>query len=268
MSDYAFYSFQNEALLDLGADPLPLPVRREMEKEIFGGEEVRVDLIIEELYFFLDEFPDMRDLYAATMEALAWIAGANKGMEGDMEAAARFLLMGLDAAPDSLLLRSNYAMVLQLQGKGEDALEQYEVVLSDPEGKENPMVRLMAARLYAEQGEYLEAYRLLDDMAHDLPTDDAFWNFLAEMKELAGLEGEEEVDEEEEITVAASQASATCPACGTALRPGARFCRQCGTKVETGAQERHEVPKPSFCPGCGMQLREGARFCRQCGKPL
>jgi len=46
------------------------------------------------------------------------------------------------------------------------------------------MVRLLAARLYAEREEYLKAYELLDGMAKGGPADDddAFWNFVAEMR--------------------------------------------------------------------------------------
>ena len=40
------------------------------------------------------------------------------------------------------------------------------------------------------------------------------------------------------------------------LRPGARFCDRCGTKVE------------KICPACGAVLRDQARFCDLCGVPL
>ena len=47
-----------------------------------------------------------------------------------------------------------------------------------------------------------------------------------------------------------------CRACGMDLRPGARFCDRCGTKVE------------KICPACGAVLRDQARFCDLCGVPL
>jgi len=284
MGEYAFYSFKDEALLAWGMEPNPMPVRREMEGEIFGGEKVRVDLLIDELVLFLNEYPDLWDLYAGTMEVFTYLAGVNLSMEGDTEAAARYLEMGLEARPESLLLRSNYALALQLQGKGDEALEQYKVVLADPEGKENPMVRLLAARLFAEHEEYLEAYRLLDEMARGLPADDAFWDFFAEIKELAGVEGEEEAE---------GGGASACLACGQVLEEGEKFCPACGTEAAGKAPERllcpgcgkelqeglsfcngcgrqlqREEPRPAFCPGCGGRLREGARFCRECGKPL
>ncbi len=50
-------------------------------------------------------------------------------------------------------------------------------------------------------------------------------------------------------------AAATCPACGAALRPGARFCRICG----------QAVAQAPTCANCGAALRPGARFCAKCG---
>jgi VWFA-related protein len=49
---------------------------------------------------------------------------------------------------------------------------------------------------------------------------------------------------------------ATCPACGEALRPGARFCRICG----------QVVAQAPTCANCGAALRPNARFCAKCGQ--
>jgi len=48
----------------------------------------------------------------------------------------------------------------------------------------------------------------------------------------------------------------TCPACGKANAFGAKFCADCGGKIEVA-----KVP----CIKCGAQLREGAKFCSECG---
>ena len=56
-------------------------------------------------------------------------------------------------------------------------------------------------------------------------------------------------------------AAATCSACGEALRPGARFCRACGTP-----QSAYSVPQATTCANCGAALRPGARFCAKCGQ--
>ncbi len=53
----------------------------------------------------------------------------------------------------------------------------------------------------------------------------------------------------------------TCPACGRAVRVGARFCRFCGTAIPTPQAK-------NICPSCGQTIRAGAAFCKNCGKKL
>ena len=55
-----------------------------------------------------------------------------------------------------------------------------------------------------------------------------------------------------------------CPHCGHALRPGARFCGQCGQVVATQVAEPHLT----VCSRCGRPVRPGARFCSSCGHKL
>lgn len=47
-----------------------------------------------------------------------------------------------------------------------------------------------------------------------------------------------------------------CPNCGKQNTPTAKFCADCGGKMEVA-----KVP----CVKCGAQLREGAKFCSECG---
>jgi membrane protease subunit (stomatin/prohibitin family) len=51
-------------------------------------------------------------------------------------------------------------------------------------------------------------------------------------------------------------ATVTCPNCGKANAPSAKFCADCGEKMEVA-----QVP----CVKCGAKLREGAKFCSECG---
>ncbi|MBP9663110.1 MAG: SPFH domain-containing protein [Pyrinomonadaceae bacterium] len=51
-------------------------------------------------------------------------------------------------------------------------------------------------------------------------------------------------------------ATTSCPACGKANAAGAKFCADCGGKMEVV-----HVP----CVKCGAKLREGAKFCSECG---
>jgi len=51
-------------------------------------------------------------------------------------------------------------------------------------------------------------------------------------------------------------ATVPCPSCGKQNNPAAKFCADCGTKMEVA-----QVP----CVKCGAKLREGAKFCSDCG---
>ncbi|HZQ08541.1 MAG TPA: VWA domain-containing protein [Anaerolineae bacterium] len=53
----------------------------------------------------------------------------------------------------------------------------------------------------------------------------------------------------------------TCPNCGAAIRPGARFCGNCRYDL-TQAAPRAVTPRQ--CPNCGQPVREGAKFCGNC----
>jgi ribosomal protein L40E len=46
-----------------------------------------------------------------------------------------------------------------------------------------------------------------------------------------------------------------CPNCSTGLVNGAKFCHQCGTKIEI----------KMICSSCGSNLPFGGAFCPQCG---
>ncbi|HKE57315.1 MAG TPA: SPFH domain-containing protein [Pyrinomonadaceae bacterium] len=53
-------------------------------------------------------------------------------------------------------------------------------------------------------------------------------------------------------------ASVACPKCGGANEPGAKFCHECGAKMEAATQT---VP----CVKCAAPLAVGAKFCNECG---
>ena len=50
-------------------------------------------------------------------------------------------------------------------------------------------------------------------------------------------------------------ATTTCPKCGTRNPAGAKFCNNCGEKLDGGG----------FCTECGTALQPGAKFCSNCG---
>ncbi len=49
-----------------------------------------------------------------------------------------------------------------------------------------------------------------------------------------------------------------CPNCGCSVMANAKFCNECGTKLEV----------QSFCPECGTKTLPGAKFCNECGTKL
>ena len=78
----------------------------------------------------------------------------------------------------------------------------------------------------------------------------------------------------------------TCPGCGAQIPEGAKFCLECGTKIEQLAPNEMICPScgkktmkgkfcmscgaalVSRCPNCGAELQQGARFCPECGTKL
>lgn len=53
----------------------------------------------------------------------------------------------------------------------------------------------------------------------------------------------------------------TCPKCGKSVPATAKFCLDCGTKIEVLAE--NEI----VCPACGKKTTKG-KFCMECGEPL
>lgn len=77
-----------------------------------------------------------------------------------------------------------------------------------------------------------------------------------------------------------------CPSCGAELPSGAKFCLQCGAKIETLGESEiicphcgKKTPKGKFCmecgqplirrcPSCGAEVPQGGKFCLECGTKL
>ena len=61
-------------------------------------------------------------------------------------------------------------------------------------------------------------------------------------------------------TAAAPQGQ-TCANCGAQLPANAKFCLECGTKVE----QQPQMVRPTNCQNCGSELPANAKFCLECG---
>lgn len=53
----------------------------------------------------------------------------------------------------------------------------------------------------------------------------------------------------------------TCISCHATLKPGAKFCTQCGTPQPVEAKTTPQ------CSTCHATLKPRAKFCTQCGAP-
>ncbi len=77
-----------------------------------------------------------------------------------------------------------------------------------------------------------------------------------------------------------------CPQCGSALPANAKFCLECGAKIEPVSDSEiicpfcgKKTPKGKFCiecghpfvnkcPNCGADIPQGGKFCLECGTQL
>ena len=77
-----------------------------------------------------------------------------------------------------------------------------------------------------------------------------------------------------------------CSKCGNSLPPNAKFCLECGTKVENLSENEIICPNcggktlkgkfctecgaklQNICPNCGKEVPQGAKFCLECGQRI
>ena len=91
---------------------------------------------------------------------------------------------------------------------------------------------------------------------------ESFLNAIASQENLAEVAAPESPAATPEPTVATlvDPKEIECPNCHKVLSANARFCIECGRKIE--------IKKPDFCVKCGEPLVPGAKFCAFCGTKL
>lgn len=76
----------------------------------------------------------------------------------------------------------------------------------------------------------------------------------------------------EPIAPAPARKADECPNCGSAVKPGSKFCVRCGTRLDAAPAPAPAPAKPAAprrCPNCGKELlNDQMRFCTGCGTKL
>jgi tetratricopeptide (TPR) repeat protein len=244
MPNIKFYALAESVCQKLNLPPIPLPVRLGREKEIFKPQGVALDLLLDELEHYLSAHPEEIVLFKDSGSLLASIEGIRLGEEGFHDHAAHYFELGLALDPENLGLRSNYALALQSAGRKEEAMRQYRFLLQQPAISIQPLVLILAARLFLDSGDPVTAYQILKHGASFMPVNIEFWELFAEVRERAGL----------------------IPW----IAPGQKKVATVTNHAPTPEPEEKEKvsSKKNFCPACGKPVKSSARYCGNCGHEL
>jgi tetratricopeptide (TPR) repeat protein len=265
MESFVFFEPKPEALRKLGLPPLPFPVRLERRGAIFPQSgDVDFAGALDELNVFLAVSPQHRKAYRPFVAALCYLVGVDASAQGYHEAAAHYFRTGLAADPASAALRSNYGLSQLCLGREPDECREFElVVASTPKDRILPVTWMLLARIYARDGLYEKAYRLLKEVGALIPDEPGFWDFLGEMQEKAGLDGppmDGLLSGDEDIPEKGAGSDAHLSAC-SAEAPAA-------AANETSAVSREPTKVRRFCSSCGTPVNPDWRFCQACGGKL
>lgn len=244
MPNIQFFALAESVCNKFNLPPIPFPVRPGHEKEIFKPQGVALDLLLDELENYLIEHPEERVFFKEAGSRLASLEGIRLGQEGFHDLAAHYFELGLALDPENLSLRSNYALALQSAGRKEEAMRQYRFLLQQPAISIQPLIWILAARLFLDSGDPVTAYQILKHCASFMPVDNEFWELFAEARERAGIKpwiapGQKKVEAKAKLA--------------PSLAP----------------EEKEKVSaKKNFCPACGKPIKSDAKFCGSCGHAL
>jgi tetratricopeptide (TPR) repeat protein len=244
MPNIQFYALAKDVCHKFNLPPIPFPVRPGHEKEIFNPRGVALDLLLDELEMYLIEHPEERVFFKEAGSRLASLEGIRLGEEGFPDLAAHYFELGLALDPDNLSLRSNYALALQSAGRNQEAMRQYRFLLQQPAISIQPLIWILAARLFLDSGDPVTAYQILKHCASFMPVDNEFWELFAEAKERAGIK--------------------------PWLAPGQKKVAAGASSAPPPVPEGKEKvsAKKNFCPACGKPVKSDAKFCGSCGHAL
>jgi len=297
VSEFVFFELEPDVRRTLKLPPHPIPVRRDRQSAVFlPGGQLDFPAMLEELRVFLEENPALAGDYNHLLAMLAYLSGMDAAARGFHEQALHLYEMGLDAVPESIALRSHYALSLHCLGRNVETRREIEKVISlTQKDKILPVLWMILARIFARDGEYEKAYWLLKDVSSIIPEEDGFWDFLAEMEEKAGIrpvpvspsvsasvpqptplwhyaEAGQSMGPVDEGILRARLARGELPGGTLVWNPA---LPDWVTAVAAGLLTPQSVSPPSIplpvarvCARCAMPLEPGLRFCTGCGAAL
>ena len=244
MTSIQFFALTESVCNHFNLPPIPFPVRVGREKEIFKPQGVALDLLLDELEHYLIEHPEERVFFKVAGSRLASHEGIRLGQEGFHDLAAHYFELGLALDAENLALRSNYALALQSADRREEAMRQYRFLLQQPAISIQPLILILAARLFLDCGDPVTAYQILKHCASFMPVDNEFWELFAEARQRCGIHPWT-APEQKKVAAKAKPAPSIEP------------------------EEKKKVSaKKNFCPACGKPIKSDAKFCGSCGHAL
>jgi hypothetical protein len=188
--------------------------------------------------------PGERDLFKDAGSRLAALEGVRLGEEGFHDLAAHYFELGLALDPGNIGLRSNYALALQSASRREEAMVQYRFLLQQPSVSVQPLILVLASRLFLDSGDPVTACQILKQCASFMPVDNEFWELYAEASQRCGIK-RPAMPGQKKPTVPADQPTPRAP-----------------------EEKRDASPKKKFCPACGNPVKPGHNFCGKCGHAI
>ncbi len=181
IGEFEMYELDDGLREDLGLPPLPAPVRSSRREAVFPpGSPVDLPAMLEEAGAFVAANPGTAKAYGPFQASLGMIAGLAAAERGAHDEALACYDSALRLAPESVSLRSHRALALYALGRtGESREAMEELVRSLPRGQVLPLVWMLLARRYVEDGEAEKARPLLDELGQVGGDDPAIARFRA-----------------------------------------------------------------------------------------
>jgi len=183
IGDFEMFELEEGLREELRLPPVPVPVRQRSHAAVFpSGGPVNLLAMLEEAQAFVAANPQVYVAYRPLQAALSSYAGMAATERGAHVEALQCYQAGLQAAPENMALRSHEALALQALGRHAEAREKLEAIVNSvPRGEIMPLVWMLLARRYVEDGEPDKARPLLEELSTFGGEDAAVARFAATM---------------------------------------------------------------------------------------